>query len=126
MDTSVSDLTLLASPLPLAQCKGLEMGEISRGDVSDIEDVSLVRLKELTLVEPLCEEAPFEEFCGDGVMGSATPNIMHTDSICTELLDSTPISSPFPHTTPLIFKQFMSPYMTLELIIPPLIHIVHT
>jgi len=39
--TSVSDSTLLASPLPLAQCTGLEMGEISRVDVSILEDDSL-------------------------------------------------------------------------------------
>ena len=31
---TVSDLSLLASPLPLAQCAALEMGETSRGDVS--------------------------------------------------------------------------------------------
>ena len=31
MDTSVSDLTLLASPFPLAQCMGLEKSEIFRG-----------------------------------------------------------------------------------------------
>ena len=30
IDTSVSDLALLASPLPLAQCIGLEVNEISR------------------------------------------------------------------------------------------------
>ena len=41
MDTSVSKLTLLASPLPLTQCMGLEMGKIPRGGASDIEDVSL-------------------------------------------------------------------------------------
>jgi len=29
MDTSVSDSILLASPLPLAQCTGLEIGETS-------------------------------------------------------------------------------------------------
>ena len=33
-DTSVSDLTLLASPLPLTQCIQLQMGEISEGDAS--------------------------------------------------------------------------------------------
>jgi len=41
MDTGVSDLTLLASPLPLAQCTELDMGEISGGDASDIKDDSL-------------------------------------------------------------------------------------
>ena len=38
MNASVSDSTLLASPLPLAQCTGLEMGEISEGDVTVLED----------------------------------------------------------------------------------------
>jgi len=51
MDPSVSDLTLLASPLPLSQCMGLDLGEISRDDASDIEDVSLGWLEEITLVE---------------------------------------------------------------------------
>jgi len=60
--TSVSDSTLLAYPLPLAQCIGLKMGEISRGDVSVLEDDSLSCSKELTLVEPHLEEAPFVEF----------------------------------------------------------------
>jgi len=46
------------------------------------------------LVEPHLEEAPFGEFCGDIVMGNDTPNIRHTDPICFELFDSTPISSP--------------------------------
>jgi len=35
--SSISDSTLLASPLPLAQCTGLEMGQISSGDVSLLE-----------------------------------------------------------------------------------------
>jgi len=104
MDTSVSDLTLLGSPLPLAQCKGLEMGEISRGDVSDIEDVSLVRLKELTLVEPLCEEAPFEEFCGDVVMGSATPKLCIPTQFVPSYLTRRPFRPLF-LTPPLSFSS---------------------
>jgi len=52
MDTSVSDLTLLASPLPLAQYTGLEMSEISRVDVSVLEDDSFDQSKKLCLVEP--------------------------------------------------------------------------
>ena len=40
--TSVSDLTLLASPLPLAWCTWLEMGEISKGNASILQDASLV------------------------------------------------------------------------------------
>ena len=41
--TSIRDSTLLVPPLPLAQCMGLEMGEISTGDVSVLEDASLLR-----------------------------------------------------------------------------------
>ena len=70
--TSVSDSTLLASLLPLAQCMGLEMGETSRGDVSVVEDASLLRSKELALVVPHLEENPLVEFCGEIVMGSDT------------------------------------------------------
>jgi len=41
MDTSVSVWSLLAFSLHLAQCTRLKMGEISRGDASDIKDDSL-------------------------------------------------------------------------------------
>jgi len=82
MKTSGSDLTLLASPLPRAQCMGLEMGEISRGYASDIEDVSLGWSKEPTLVEPY-----LGVFCGDVVIASAAPSIDHTNPIFTEPLD---------------------------------------
>jgi len=41
------------------------MGEISRVDATEIEDVSLLRLKELTMVESYLEKAPFDEFGGD-------------------------------------------------------------
>ena len=34
MDTSVSDSILLASPLPVARCTGLEMGETSWGEAN--------------------------------------------------------------------------------------------
>ena len=92
--TSISDSTFVASPLPLAQCTELEMGEISRSDVSVLEDDSLNQSKELTLVEPHLEEAPFVEFCDDIVMGSDTPSIEHTDPICSELFNLTLTSSP--------------------------------
>ena len=59
--SSVNESTLLASPLPLAQRTGLEMGEISRVDVSIVEDDSLSWSKELTLIAPHLGEAPF---CG--------------------------------------------------------------
>jgi len=44
---------------------GLEIGEISRGDGSVIEDDSLTPLEEFTLVEPYLEQTPLEEFHGD-------------------------------------------------------------
>jgi len=94
--TSVGDSTLLASPLPLAQCTGLEMGETSRGDVSVLEDASILRSKALTLIEPHLEEAPFVEFCGDVVMDTNTLSIEHTDHICKV----TPVSSPLLLTSP--------------------------
>jgi len=52
MDTSVSDLALLASPFPLAQWTVLAMVELFRGNTSVLEDASPHSLKELTLVEP--------------------------------------------------------------------------
>ena len=100
MDTSVNDSILLASPLPLAQCTGLEIGENCRGDASSIEDVSLSWLGGLTLVEPYLEEAPFEEFHDDVRMGRVIPSMGLIGSICAELLDSTPISSLFLPTLP--------------------------
>jgi len=76
------------------------MGEISKGDVSILEDDSLNWSKELALVEPYLEKAPFVKFCGDAVMGTDTPSIEHTDPICNEALDLTPVSSPLLPTTP--------------------------
>jgi len=76
------------------------MGDTSRGDVSVLEDASLLRSKEHALVEPHLEETPFVEFCGNIVMGSDTPSIRHTDPICFELFASTPISSHLLSTTP--------------------------
>ena len=103
MDTSVGDLTLLASPLPLAQCIShlLAMGEIFRGGASSIKEYSLSWLKELTFVKLYIEEAPFEEFCGDIMMGSVLPSIGSIDPICIKTFDLTPISSPLLPTTPL-------------------------
>jgi len=60
----------------------LEMGETSGGDVSVLEDASLLKSKELTLVNTHLKQAPFVEFCGDLVMGIDTPSIEHIDSIC--------------------------------------------
>ena len=49
----VNDSTLLTSPLPLAHCMALGMGETSRGDVSVLEDASLVWSESLVLAK-LC------------------------------------------------------------------------
>jgi len=68
INTIVSDFTLLTSLLPLAQCKGLEMGDHSRGDASIIEDDLLASSKKLTLVEPYVKEDPLEELDGDDMM----------------------------------------------------------
>ena len=61
----------------------LELGEIYRGNASVLQDTSLLRSKELTLVELHVDEAPFAEFCGDVVTGNAAPSIWHTDPICS-------------------------------------------
>ena len=95
MDTSVSDSILLASSLPLAQCTGLEMGETSRGDANSVEDVLLFWSEGLALVEPYLEETPFEELCDDNLVVGAAFSIDHISPICTEPLDSTPISPPY-------------------------------
>jgi len=104
--TSTSDSTLLDSPFPLGRCTGLEMGETSRGDVSVLEDASLLKSKEFTLVDPHLEEAPFVEFCGDLVMGIDTPSIEHIDPICHEPLDLTPTSSSLRPITPFPVHAF--------------------
>jgi len=95
MDTSVSDSILLVSPLPLAQCTGLEMGETSLGDASSVEDVLLSWLGGLTFVEPYLEEAPFEELCDDSLVVGAAPSIEYIDPIHAEPLDMAPISPPY-------------------------------
>jgi len=100
MDTSVNDLILLASPLHLAQCMGLEMVEISLSDASSMEDVSLSWSAGLTLAEPYLGEAPFEEFSDNVEMGNAILSMGLIDSIYTKPLASMPISSPFLPITP--------------------------
>ena len=55
---------------------------------------------------PHLEEATFVEFCGDIMMGSDTPSIEHIDPICSELFDSTPISSPLLPTTPSHLQEY--------------------
>jgi len=74
-DTTIGDLTLLASPLHLAQCTGLETCESSKGDASFVKDNLLDWSKELILIELFLKEAPFEELCGDGMVVGATPSI---------------------------------------------------
>jgi len=59
--TTISDLALLAYPLPLAQRTGLEISVHANGDVSIIEDDSFTRSKEPTLGEPYLEETFFKE-----------------------------------------------------------------
>jgi len=76
------------------------MGEISRGDVGVLEDDSLSWSKELTMVEPHLEDAPFVQFCVDIVMGTHTPSIEYTDPICNEPLDLTLTLFPLLPITP--------------------------
>ena len=72
--TTVSALTLLASPLPLAKCTRLAMGESFRDDVSVLKDDLLTWSKEPTLLESHLEEAPFEELCDDHERVGASPS----------------------------------------------------
>jgi len=51
-DTTGDDLTLLASPLPLAQCTGLKTGKSSKGDAIFVKHYLLVWSNEPTLIEP--------------------------------------------------------------------------
>ena len=62
MATSISRLTLLASPFPLVQCTRLEMDEPSMGDVNFIEDNLLDQLKELYLTELYLDKTPLRSF----------------------------------------------------------------
>ena len=60
INTIFSALTLLASPLSLAQWTGLQMGEPFQVASSVIKGDLLARAKELILIESCLEEAPFE------------------------------------------------------------------
>jgi len=82
---------------------------LPKGYASVIEDDSLAWSKELTLIDPYLEEAPFEELFSDDVLVRAAPNIGLIDSICTEPLDLIPTLLPLLPTTPLIFMNFMRP-----------------
>jgi len=76
------------------------MGEIYGRDASVLKDDSLDPSKELSLVASYLDEAPFEEFGGDIVMGSDAPNIGHIKPICTEPRDLIPTSSHLIPITP--------------------------
>jgi len=54
---------------------GLEIGELSRGDVNVTANDLLAWLKELTF-EPYLKGAAFDVRCGDMVVGAA-PNFAH-------------------------------------------------
>jgi len=83
----------------------LKMGETSTSDVSVLEGAHLFGQTPV-LVEPCPKEAPFEELCGDIVMGSATPGIGLIDPICIKPLYLTPTSSPSLPTTPSYVHAF--------------------
>jgi len=67
------------------------MGGIYRRDASVLEVDSLDPSKELSLVASYLEEAPFEEFCGDIVIGSDAPSVEHIEPISTEPRDLIPL-----------------------------------
>ena len=99
--TTVSVLTLLASPLPLAQCTGLETDESFRDDVSILEDDLLTWSKEPTLLE-----SRLQQLCDDHVRVGVAPSFKHMDLHCLDSLDLTPVSSPFLPTTPTHLHAF--------------------
>jgi len=84
------------------------MGQPSKDDVSVIEDDSLDWSKELALVEPYLQQAPFEELCGDDVMVSASPSVRHIDFIFIEQPDLTLFHPPSFPSLPLISIYFIS------------------
>jgi len=81
------------------------MGETSLGDASSVEDGLPSWSRELALVEPYLEEAPFEELCDDSLVVGAAPSIDHIDPICTEPLDLNPHFIPHTshHALPLVY-----------------------
>ena len=80
------------------------MDKIPRGDASVLEDASLLRSKELTLIETY-----LKEFCPNVVMGSVAPSIGLIDSICIEPLDLTPPLKPlYLPPLPLMFMHFLN------------------
>ena len=76
------------------------MGKMSISDVSVLEDDLLSWLKELTLVEPHLEKAPFAKFGGDIVMGTNNPSIEDTNPICNKPVDLAPTSPLLLPTSP--------------------------
>jgi len=107
--TTAGVLTLLISPILLAHCTGLEIGEPSRGDANFVEDDLLVWLRELTLIELYLVEAPFGELCGDSVMFGAASSFKRMDLPCVESLGLTLFHLPYFPPTPLICVHFTSP-----------------
>ena len=77
----------------------LEIRELCKRD-SVIDDDWVAWSRELSMVEPHLEKTPFKELCGDDAMVSVTPSIEHVDSMCTQPLELTPISSPLLYSIP--------------------------
>jgi len=102
------------------------MGETSRGDVSVVEDASLVWSEAPVLVPPHLKEAPFVKSYGDVVMDGTTPNIGLIEPICNEPLDLTPTSSPLLPTTLSHLHTYYESLGDIRGYNPSLIHIVHT
>jgi len=107
-DTAENVLTLSISPLLLAQCTGLKVGEPFRDDVSPYDEGdSLAWSKEIVLVEQYLEESPLDESCAyDAVVGSfSSPKSMN--SIPVEFLDFVHIPSPLLPSIPLMWMYYV-------------------
>ena len=103
-DTTGGVVGLLSSPIPLAQCTELEMGESSRSDASLIEDDLHVWSAHHGSLEP-----SFEECYDDDVRVSVTPSIDHVDPGFIESPTLVPISSPFLAATTPPWPAFLKP-----------------
>ena len=79
---------------------GVTDGRDFKEGTNFVEDDSLVRSKDLTLMEPFVKEAPFVELCGDREMVRVASSFKHMDLTYIESLGLTPISSLLLHNIP--------------------------
>jgi len=104
-DTIEGVLSLFSSPLHLAQCTMLEIGESLRGYANCVGDDLFHWSGEIGLLE-----SSFEELYSDDVRAGAAPSIEYISPVCTESLNLVSISFPFLPTSPShlhAFREFV-------------------